>query len=103
MAAPSGSRRFASTVAETARHPVRAAETRLDEATGGPARRRVVALLALVLALDTADKGAMSAVAGGVRSAFGIGNAGIGVLVSVVSLVGALLTLPMGVLVDRLQ
>jgi predicted MFS family arabinose efflux permease len=102
MGAPPGSHRAAAATGKGgARHPVRAAEARLDEAVGGPARRRVVVVLAAVLALDTVDKAAMSAVAGGVKSAFGVGNTGIGVLVSVVSLVGAVLTLPMGVLVDR--
>lgn len=96
-------RRAVETVAERGKHPVREAERGLDQAAGGPARRRVVVLLGLMLALDSADKGAMSAVANGIKGAFGVTNAGIGVLVSVVSLVGALLTLPMGVLVDRMR
>jgi MFS family permease len=104
MGGPAGSHRDDATRSEGGiRHPVRAAEERLDAAIGGPARRRVVLVLAAVLALDTLDKAALSAVADGVKSAFGIGNTGIGVLVSVVSLVGAVLTLPMGVLVDRVR
>ncbi len=80
---------------------VRAVGERVDEAAGGPARRRVIVLLAGVLGLDTADKAALSAVAGGLKHAFGIGNTEIGILVSIVSLVGAVFTLPMGVLTDR--
>jgi predicted MFS family arabinose efflux permease len=104
MGAPADSHRSDATGGGgAARHPVRAVEARLDAALGGPARRRVVLVLAAVLALDTLDKAALSAVANGVKGAFGIGNTGIGVLVSVVSLVGAVLTLPMGVLVDRVR
>lgn len=74
---------------------------RVDEAVGGPARRHVILLLAAILGLDTADKAALSSVAGGLKDAFGIGNTGIGVLVSIVSFVGAVLTLPFGALIDR--
>lgn len=90
-------------VAEQSAHPVRAAEARLDRATGGPARRQLVLVLAAVLALQTSDTATVSAVAGPVERAFGFGNAGLGILVSVVSLVGAVLTLPAGVLVDRMN
>lgn len=74
---------------------------RVDRATGGPARRQVIILLAAILGLDTADKAALSSVAGGLKTAFGIGNTEIGILVSVVSFVGAILTLPFGALIDR--
>ncbi len=74
---------------------------RADDVAGGPARRRVIVLLAAILGLDTADKAALSSVAGGLKVAFGIGNLEIGILVSIVSFVGAVLTLPSGVLVDR--
>ena len=90
-------------VAEGVGHPVRTAEAQLDRAVGGPARRRVVLLLAAVLGLSTSDTAALSAVAGPLKNAFGLSNTGIGLLVSVVSLVGAVLTLPGGVLVDRLN
>ena len=76
-------------------------KARVDEVAGGPARRHVVLLLAAILGLDTADKAALSSVAGGLKDAFAIGNTEIGILVSIVSFVGAILTLPMGVLVDR--
>ncbi len=73
----------------------------IEQKAGGPARLRVILVLAAVLSLDTADKATLSAMAEGLKKDFGIGNTDIGVLVSVVSLVGALATLPFGILVDR--
>ncbi len=80
---------------------LRKAEERIEEKVGGPARLKIIALLAAVLALDTADKGTVSAVAGSIESAFNIGHAKIGVLIAAVSFVGAAFALPMGILVDR--
>ncbi|MFY9640940.1 MAG: hypothetical protein WCD20_16835 [Rhodomicrobium sp.] len=60
-------------------------------------------LLASVLGLDGADKATVSAVAGRLKHAFGIGNTDIGIIISVSSFVGALLTLPVGSLVDRIS
>ncbi len=77
------------------------AEERIEEKVGGPARLKIIALLAAVLALDTADKGTVSAVAGSLEKAFNIGHPSIGVLLAAVSFVGAVFALPMGVLVDR--
>jgi predicted MFS family arabinose efflux permease len=77
------------------------AEELVERKVGGPARLRIIVLLAAVLALDTADKGAVSAVAASLQGAFGIGNTEIGVLIAAVSFVGAVFTLPMGVLVDK--
>lgn len=74
---------------------------RLTDQLGGLARRRVIVLLACVLALDSADKGAVGALAPQLEAAFHIGNTQIGLLVTVSSLVGALATLPIGVLADR--
>lgn len=68
---------------------------------GGTARLQVIVLLAAVLGLDTADKGAMSAVAGSLKDAFDIGNFDFGMLISAVSFVGVIGTLPAGVFVDR--
>lgn len=73
----------------------------LTEKLGGPARRRVIILLALILALDSADKGAVGAMAPQLEAAFHIGNLEIGILSTVASLVGAVVTLPMGVLTDK--
>lgn len=68
---------------------------------GGPARARVVALLAAALSLQGADVATLSATADNLQRVFGIGNSEIGMLVSVTYFVGALATLPIGVLTDR--
>jgi predicted MFS family arabinose efflux permease len=69
----------------------------------GPARRRVVLLFACVLSLDAADKGAVGALAPQLERSFHMGNTKFGLLVTVSTLVGAVATLPMGVLADRVQ
>ncbi len=61
----------------------------------------MVVLLACVLALDTADMATIGAVAGELEHGLGISNAELGLLVSVPSLIGALATIPVGVLTDR--
>jgi len=71
--------------------------------TGGRRRLRAVATLAAVIALDGADKGTVSATATDLKQAFGIGNTEIGLLLTVVSIVGAVLSVPMGVLTDRMS
>jgi predicted MFS family arabinose efflux permease len=70
---------------------------------GGPARSRVVIVLAAVLGLDGADKGTVSSTAGNLERAFGIGNTEIGLLVTASTLVGAIFTLPVGALTDRVN
>lgn len=82
-------------------HPVRAAVLRLEQVSGAGGRLLTVVLLAAVLGLDNADKGTVSAVAGELKRAFAIGNTDIGLLLSLVSFVGAIATLPMGALADR--
>ncbi|HET6795181.1 MAG TPA: MFS transporter [Acidimicrobiales bacterium] len=74
---------------------------RLTEHLGGAARRRVVILLACVLALDSADKGAIGALSAQLESALHIGNTKVGLLVTASTLVGAAMTLPFGALTDR--
>jgi predicted MFS family arabinose efflux permease len=79
-------------------------QRRLDRLTrqlGGPARRRVIVLLALVLALSTADGSAVGAVAAQLEHGLHINAAQLGLLVTTSSLVGALFALPCGVLVDK--
>ena len=71
------------------------------DAAGGPARARVVLTLAAVLGLSGADTATISATANDLERAFHVGNTEIGLLVSVVSLVGALITIPVGILTDR--
>jgi MFS family permease len=74
---------------------------RLEGTLGGPARTKVILMLASVLGLDTADKGATSALAAQLQVAFHINTVEIGLLIAVSSLVGAVFTLPLGVLADR--
>lgn len=74
---------------------------RLSAAVGGPARTRVVVLLACVLALDSADKATVGAVAGELERALHITNTGLGLLAALPSLVGAIATIPLGMLTDR--
>jgi MFS family permease len=92
------------------RFPVRAfrrggtaARQQLTTAVGGPARVRAVVLLACVLALAGADTATVGAAAEPLRRALGISNTDIGLLVTVSSLVGALFSLPFGVLADRMR
>ena len=76
---------------------------RAVEWAGGRARLEVVLLLAAILGLDSAEKSAVSAVAGELKHAFSLNNTDIGILVAATSLVGALFTLPIGTLIDRLN
>jgi MFS family permease len=70
-------------------------------AVGGPARARIVLMLAAVLGLNGADTATISAVTSNLERAFHIGNTQIGLLLSVVAVAGAVCTLPFGVLTDR--
>ncbi len=70
---------------------------------GGPARARVIVLFAGVLALSGADTATIGAVAPQLEHALHIGNTKIGLLSSVSLLVGAIFTLPVGLLVDRFK
>jgi MFS family permease len=80
-----------------------AARRQLNTAVGGPARVQVVILLACVLALASADTATVGAAAAPLRRALGISNTDIGLLVTVTALVGAVFSLPFGVLADRLR
>jgi predicted MFS family arabinose efflux permease len=77
--------------------------SRAAEWVGGPARLEVILLLAAILGLDSAEKAAVSAVAGELKRVFSLNNTDIGILVAATSLIGALFTLPVGTLVDRLN
>ena len=74
---------------------------RAQEIVGGPARVRVVLVLAAALGLPGADFATLSATAGNLEQAFHINNTSIGLLVSVTSLAAAMGTIPIGVLTDR--
>jgi MFS family permease len=70
---------------------------------GGPARARVIILFGGVLALNGADNATVGAVAPQLERALHIGNTKIGLLSSVALLVGAVFTIPIGMLVDRIK
>jgi predicted MFS family arabinose efflux permease len=74
---------------------------RLARLLGGEERTRVILVLAAVLGLSGADAATVGASATALRSGLHINNTDIGLLVSVSSLVGAIATLPFGVLADR--
>jgi predicted MFS family arabinose efflux permease len=76
-------------------------EAPLAARVGGFARLRLVLLLGGVLALDSADKAMVGAVAGQLEDSLHIGNVDVGWLVTASTGVGALLTLPFSVYADR--
>jgi MFS family permease len=70
---------------------------------GGPARARVVTLFGAVLALNGAATSTVGAVAPQLEQSLHIGNTKIGLLTSVSLLIGAVFTIPVGLLVDRFK
>jgi predicted MFS family arabinose efflux permease len=76
---------------------------RLTAALGGEARTRVIVVLAAILGLSGADAATVGALASELRHGLHISNTDIGLLVAVSSLVGAVATLPFGVLADRVR
>src|SRR5438477_12535875 len=70
---------------------------------GGPARARVIVLFGAVLALNGADTATVGAVAPQLEHSLHIGNTKIGLLSAVALLVGAIFTIPVGFLVDRVK
>jgi MFS family permease len=70
---------------------------------GGPARARVIVLFGAALALNGADSATVGAVAPQLEHSLHIGNTKIGLLSSVALLVGAVFTIPVGLLVDRIK
>jgi MFS family permease len=90
-------------VARSVRRGSEAARRQLVVAVGGPARTRVVLLMACVLALASADTATVGAAAVELRQSLHINNTDIGLLVSVTSLVAAVFSLPFGVLADRVR
>jgi predicted MFS family arabinose efflux permease len=65
--------------------------------------RRVVVLLACVLGLENADAAAVGAAAPQLESALHISNTQLGLLAAISTFVGALVTIPMGALTDRVK
>jgi MFS family permease len=79
----------------------RAIRGEVERRVGGPARARVITLFAIVLALNGADASTVGAVAPQLESSLHINNTDLGLLSSVSLLVGAIFTIPIGLLVDR--
>lgn len=78
-------------------------ERHLDHILGGAERRRIIVVLAAVLALNSADSSTVGAAATQLRSSLHIDNADIGLLVAVSSLVAAVASIPFGILADRFK
>jgi MFS family permease len=70
---------------------------------GSRARMKVVVLLAAVLGLDSADTSTLGAVTPQLESSLHIGDAQVGLLVTLTTALAAVATLPAGVLADRLH
>jgi len=75
----------------------------LTRLLGGEERARVIVLLACVLGLAGADAATIGASASELKKGLHISNTDIGLLVTVTALVGAIATLPFGVLADRVK
>jgi MFS family permease len=84
-----------------ARWVARAVRGEVVRRVGGPARARVIVLFAAVLALNGADAATIGAIAPQLEASLHINNADVGLLSSVSLVVGALFTIPVGLLVDR--
>jgi MFS family permease len=96
-------RELAADLAALAATVAGAAAQRLTATLGGADRTRVIVVLACVLGLSGADAATVGASATELRSGLHITNTDIGLLVAVTSLVGAVATLPFGVLADRVR
>lgn len=88
---------------QLARQLIRRGRAVAVNAAGGPARARVALTLAAVLAVNGADVGTISSTADNLERAFHVGNTQIGLLLTIVSITGAVFTVPAGVLTDRVR
>jgi predicted MFS family arabinose efflux permease len=70
---------------------------------GGAHRARIITVLAAVLGLSGADMATVGASATELRHALGISDTQIGLLVATTLVVGALATVPFGMLADRVR
>jgi MFS family permease len=101
MTDESRGRRIAEDVLAATASAAGAAKKHITVALGGAERTRVIVVLAAVLGLSGADAATVGASATALRHSLHISNTDIGLLVAVSSLVGAVATLPFGVLADR--
>jgi MFS family permease len=86
-----------------ARKAARTGTAQLHETLGGALRMRVIVVLAAILALSSADVVTVGASATQLRGDLSINNTDIGLLVAASSLVGALASVPFGMLADRIR
>ena len=103
MTDESATRRVLTDVAALTGAAAGAVGRRLTYVLGGEERTRVIVVLAAILALSGADAATVGASATALRHGLHISNTDIGLLVAVTSLVGAVATLPFGVLADRVR
>ncbi len=103
MAAESAAGRTADGFVRLLRWIGRLMRGELVKRVGGPARARVLFVFAAVLALNGADAATVGAIAPQLEHALHIGNTKIGLLSSISLLVGAVFTIPVGMLVDRIR
>src|SRR5436305_10012543 len=96
-------RQFVAAVGRAARWIGRRVRGQVVKRVGGPARARVITLFGAVLALSGADTATVGAVAPQLEHSLHIGNTKIGLLSAVALLVGAVFTIPVGLLVDRIK
>lgn len=75
----------------------------LKRLLGDPARTRIIVLLACVLGLESADLSTIGATAPQLETAFHISNTQLGLLAAISTFVGAVATVPMGALTDRVS
>ncbi len=98
-----GAQRLIPAVGRVARRGARTAKRKLVPVLGGRTRTRVIVVLACVLALSSADTATVGAAASELRSALKISTFDVGMLVTVTAVVGAVFSLPFGVLADKLR
>jgi MFS family permease len=98
-----GARALFDAGARTLRKGTGAARRNVVVAVGGAERTRVVLVMAFVLALASADTATVGASAIELRRALGINNTDIGVLVSATAIVGAVFSMPFGMLADKVR
>jgi MFS family permease len=103
MAEQSFGARLGSGLLSLTRSSGRAVRGEVVRRVGGAARARVIVLFGLVLALNGADTATIGAIAPQLEKAFHIGTTKIGLLSSVTLVVGAIATIPIGLLVDRIK
>lgn len=82
---------------------VRRLPRRATKRAGGSARLRVIVLFAAVQSLASADQGTVGAIAPQLEQSLHISNGDIGVIAAVAALAGAVGTVPIGVLTDRVH